>query len=430
MKSWFLLFAMFFSACGSAGTVDGPWTDGPNPFLDPTLFRSAASYRELEVSLEAELESPGWELLFAPGDALWFAATELRRRHGLELGFPADEALEPARLEWLLDGRWLPTSQVAPSDWLRLRRFRLGAHAWAFGLAAQLVQPGQAYELQVPARAYRLLEDAGASCAEGGQLPPAGTYWSVWAPELPGCQAPLATLSLRVERLAPASPAAYPEYDALRVDGQLRAAAVFLPDPAEGTDPRAGSAWAAAEALCADLLDAGFAEQPGLARGRRFTRAGASLALSVDVLFPDRLAAMGDPAAVLDWRRAFAGAEVLLMIGPAALPAGFAFSELELPAGYQVVLATSQLEPDLLVRPLAAGGYGRLDLLTTARALSGAEPRALARGLLAGLLRGAAGEDLHWPQLLAGVERLGGAPLVASGVSTNCFTPAGTRCAE
>ncbi len=432
MRAGFPSFmALMLLGCGGTGFVEGSTHERLNPFLDPALFQATGGFRELEVSVEAELESPGWELLFAPGDALWFAATELRRRHGLELGFPADEALEPARLEWLLDGVWLPTDAVPPDSFLRLGRFRLrGARAWAFGRAAQLVQPGQAYRLTVPRRPYRLVEDAGASCAEGGRLPAAGTYWSVWAPERPDCRAPRAELELRIERAASASAAAYPEYDALRADGELRVAVVFLPRPEDGLAPQGGAAWQAAEALGAELLAAGFLERPGLSRGRRFTRATGALGVQVDAIYPDLLAALADPAALLDWRRAFAEAEALVVVGAPGLPAGFSFAELALPDTYQVVATSALLEPDALARPLAAGGYGRLDLVGAARAHAGDEPRALATGLVAGLVHGALGEDLTWGQILGGVERLGGAPLVASGIQGNCYSPWGSRCAD
>ena len=105
-----LLFAVGMTACGSgSGASDNPFLgDGKedSEFLNPDGI-------EVEVELQGDVEAPPTKIDDGPVTIAQYAMTYFRKREVMYLESLAEDAGSADRVDWLVDGTWVPADKVS-----------------------------------------------------------------------------------------------------------------------------------------------------------------------------------------------------------------------------------------------------------------------------------------------------------------------------
>jgi subtilisin-like proprotein convertase family protein len=237
-------------------------------------------------------------------------------------------------------------------------------------------------------------------------------------------------MTLTVQRVMPANPESYPEYDRLTADGRVEAVVVFgkLDDGDVADDYN----WSNVTKLGKWLTDAGFVEVTPAPLGRRYTKTVDSLTEVVDVYGPDLFHSVADYARLANWQKAVREHELVFYNGHSVLGTGMAFEEAQYPDFYQIFQVGSCLSWEYYVRPIleGKGDWSKVDVLANVEPTYYSENFPLTTTLLAKLFSGAEhGGNLSWQDIMEAISRkLGHARFGVSGARGNCFSPEGDRC--
>ncbi len=194
-------------ACGEESPVEAPAVEAPaeNPFLAaPGDGKSDTAYAnpdgvEVEVDLEADVEAPSWSIGRAPAELGQFAVTYLRKRGDFYLESLAEHVASRDRVEWLVDGAWIPASEAAGLDATKLTHFRIrGVNAVLLHTAGRAAELGAEFTATVPLKPYSVMSDAGQSCADhdGHITLSQSVYWYMWNPSRSDCSIPLQDMKI------------------------------------------------------------------------------------------------------------------------------------------------------------------------------------------------------------------------------------------
>ncbi len=423
------------TACGQ----DGPNAAGEeNPFLEPVSGgKEDTGYVNLrgveaEVTLEADVEAPTWRILDAPADLAQFAVTYLRTHRNIYLEILAEDVVSTDRVEWLVDGQWVPASQV--EDRSRLRHFRIrGANVVFLNGDSRGLEEGEVVEATVPMRPYSVMEEAGEACATyNSHLGLSQSiYWYLWNPTKSGCNIETQTMTLTVERVLPRNPKSYPEYDRLWEDGRLDVVVVF--GKMDDGDVEDDYNQANVKKLARWLTEAGFREVSDVSLGRRFIKDEVpDRTVVVDIYPPELFHSVADYARLDNWRKAVEDHEVVMYNGHSVLGSGMAFEAVDYPDRYQIFQVASCLSYEYYVRPIleGKGGWENVDVVSNVEPTYYREMLPLTSTILARLIEGFEnGGRVSWQGIMESVSRrLGHYRFGVSGARDNCFEPGGNRC--
>ena len=411
-----------------------------NPFLDDGLDdgKEDSGYAnlrgvEVEVALEADIKATSSRIFESGPEQAQFAVTYMRTKLGYYLEILAEDATAPDRVEWLVDGSWLTRAQASSVDMSKLTHWRMrGVNVVAMDRAAQEIRAGQVLQAKVPLAPYTILADASNGCADPDNhiSLDQSVYWYLWNPDRSDCRAQVVTMSLTVERVLPANPETYPEYDRLTADHRIDAVVLFakLDDGAVANDQN----WNNVTKLGKWLTEAGFREEANPPLGKRYSRVVGELTEVVDIYGPDLFESVADWAHLSNWQKAVSEHELVFYNGHSVLGTGMAFEEVRYPETYQIFQIASCLSYEYYVRPILAGkgGWENVDVLSNTEPTYFTENFPLTTTMLAKLFYGAEHQgNASWQDIMEAISRkLGHATFGVSGARDNCFSPEGSRC--
>ncbi len=440
--TWPLALALAAS-CGLEGAEpapppDEPGADEPNPFLEepgPSGKEDSAYYNpdgiEVEVDLEGDAEGSEARLADAPALIGQFALTYLRKTGNVYLESLAEQATSEDRVEWLVDGAWIPNRDAVG----RARRhFRIrGINAVLLHEARSGVEVGTIFTAPVPVNPFTVMADAGDTCAEEGDghigLDPS-VYWYMWEPDRAGCRMEKQELQIRVSKLLP-SQVSYLEYDQLLADGKITAVVLFGQiddDPLTESDTgfrelRKMSTW---------LKNASWKKAASAPVGERWSKTVNGVVLELDLYSPSDFAGLGDDRNFPNFQRALSEHEIITYDGHSMLGASDFWSRPTYPGFYQVFLYGGCLGYEYYVAPIVGGkgGWGKLDIVSSVVEVT-ASANYIAAPFLSKLQWSLTrGNKASWKDLIGAIRsRVGDSTFGASGVRDNCYTPTGSRCA-
>ncbi len=430
----FLLWPLV--GCQTSGDTEAeysnPFLDGPEDGKEDTGYVSLRG-KELHVTLEADVEASSWRIFDAPAELAQFAVTYLRNTRKAYLEILAEDVTAKERVEWLVDGQWLTYDQVEDVPRDQLRHFRIREVNLVVQYQdAEEVQEGDVLKAVVPIRPFKVMEEAGDSCAEYNSHIPASqsVYWYLWDPERSGCRLETQEMSITVEEVLPTVTETYPEYDRLWEDGRLDV--VVLWGQLDDGDPAEDQNWKNVERLAKWLEEAGFEEVPEAPLGRRFQRVVDDKTEVVDIYGPTIFESVADYMHLENWQKAVREHEVVIYNGHSVLGSGMAFERADYPDFYQIFVVASCLSYEYYVRPILAGkgGWENVDVVANVTPTYYYENLPLTGGLLARLFEGFEhGGRVSWQDILETLRRkVGHYRWGVSGARTNCFTPSGNKC--
>ncbi len=466
-------------ACSSSGDSgssqpSSDFYEGPNPLTEPPLGKADSEYlssrgKEIEITLEADIEAPAGKIFEAPAALAQYAFTALKRApDDVSIAGPgfyamalAEDLINADNVEWLVEGEWIPSSEARALDPDMLRHFRaVDVSTVVFNDTAQWVRENDSHEVHVPIRPFSIYDDVGDTCASeypGISLSP-DVYWFLWAPSWQCRQHTEAVqpMTVTVTKVIEKPETRYPEYDQLWEDDVLDMVIVFgVID--HGGPIEQDSNWKRADLLIEDLTSscgevepcfAGFRECGTEAcandelcgqrcgsgyLGRRFVRELAQgRTARVDVFHPDLFHSVADGARFANWQRAVSEHEVVAYNGHSVLGAGIAYEQAQYPDFYQIFMVFSCLSYAYYAHPiyLGKGGWEKADIIANADLGKVDEIRPMTGHLLRGLMSGFnGGGRTSWQDIINNIGRdcHKSRPGV-SGVTGNCFSPLGDLC--
>jgi hypothetical protein len=427
--SSFAFLALMMCGCSSGNSSE---EFGPNPFLADPAGKSDTQYMnpdgiEVEVDLEGDVKAADWQKASAPASLGQFALTYLRKRGEFYLESLAEDFSSEGRVEWLVDGTWLPASEIAAVDPEKLTHWRLrGINAVLLNQASARVGEGTEFAAKIPLAPGDLLSEVGNRCADedsGIGLEPA-TYWYLWNPDTGSCDASMQDLKVTVSKMAPSVPTVYPEYDRLVADGKVTAVILYGQTghgPIEPDDygfhfMRQMAQW---------LTEAGFQEITPAPLGQRFTKHIGDVDFEIDLYSPADFAGLGDSAHFDNLQKAISEHEIVGYRGHSMLGASDFWSRPQYPDFYQIFLYGGCLGYEYYVSPIVGGkrGWDNLDLISSVVEVPmmadefGPMLAKIAWGLENGY-------QASWQDILAAIrESLGDSTFGVSGVRENRFSP-------
>ena len=435
--AWIALwFAPFLSACGGA---DGAASED-NPFLQDqsnlgkqdTLYLNPDGI-EVEVDLEADVEGPEYQLPRGPAMLGQFALTYLRNHGQFYLESLAEDSTSRDRVEWLVDGAWVPAAEAEHLPASKLRHWRIrGVNAVLLHSAREGVKEGSVFRAPVPLKPFSIYSDAADRCADPDDHIglSQSVYWYQWNPDKPGCDVPLQDLTVTVSKMLPSGPVTYPEYDLLAQDKRITVVILF---GQIGDDPLTDNdiGMQGFRRMARWLQDAGFQEVTPAPLGRRFQKEIAGILFEYDLYSPHEFAGLGDFAHFDNFQKALSEHEIVVYDGHSMLGASDFWARPTYPDFYQVFLYGGCLGYEYYVRPIlqGKGGWDRVDILSSVVEVS-VSATEFAGPFLAKLMWAAEhGWNVSWKDMLVAIrKRVGDSTFGVSGVRENCFTPAGSRC--
>ena len=467
------------AACSSStpsesSSTSSDFYEGPNPMTEPPLGKADSEYlsqraKEIELTLEADIEAPPSKIFEAPAALAQFAFSALKRApDDVSVAGPgfyamalADDLISADNVEWLVDGEWIPTSQAMDLDPSLLKHFRaVDVSAVVFDDTARWVKENDTYEVYVPIRPFSIQDDVGDTCAldyPGISLSP-DVYWFLWKPtwECRGRTDAVQPMNVTVTKIIERPETRYPEYDQLWEDNVLdmvvvfgtidhggsiendsnwKRADLFIEDltlPCEGEDycyagfRECGTEACANDDVCAQQCGSGYL-------GRRLVRElGAGQAVRVDVFHPNLFHSVADSSRFGNWQRAVSEHEVVVYNGHSVLGAGIAYEQVEYPEFYQIFMVFSCLSYAYYAHPIfqGKGGWEKADVIANADLGKPHEIRPMTDHLLRGLMSGfQTGGRTSWQDIITGIGRdCSQSRPGVSGVAGNCFSPLGDLC--
>jgi hypothetical protein len=158
-----------------------------------------------------------------------FALTYLRKRGEVYLESLAEDSTSDDRAEWLVNGQWVPFSQLPSNATLKHWRLR-GINAVLLFAAATGAKEGKLFDVKAPLKPFSVMADAGDSCADLDDhiRLDQSVYWYQWNPDHAGCRAALQDLKVTISKMLPKSRSSvYPEFDKLTADKKVTAVILF-----------------------------------------------------------------------------------------------------------------------------------------------------------------------------------------------------------
>lgn len=437
---FWVLAAFFVSSCVTESNDDL----GPNPFLDQddglgdgkadTGYVNLRGV-EVEVTIEADIEAPTWQLFDGPAELAQFAVTNLRVFDDTYIEILAEDADVPDRVLWLVDGEWVSREEAVAAGVENLRRFRIpDVNVVLLYGAAEGVEEGDVIKAVVPIRPYAVMEEGGSACATYNShlALSQSIYWYLWNPARTNCEIETQEMTLTVEEVMPRNPESYPEYDQLLEDGNLDV--VVLWGKVGSGSVEDDSNWRRFNGLVEFLIEASFEEVDDAPLGRRFRRVRGDLTETIDVYGPDVFHSVADYTRFQNWQTAVSTHEVVMYNGHSVLGSGMAFERAEYPDRYQIFSVASCLSYEYYVRPVLAGhgSWDTVDVISNVKPTMPDEAFRLVTTLLARLLMGIEnGGQSSWQDIMEAVSNeVGHAQFGVSGARGNCFSPEGDRCEE
>lgn len=433
-----LAFACSSSDSGAPGA--GTEDPGPNPFLEDMSNSGKADTAylnpdgiEVEVDIEADVQSPAYRVLESPLFVSQFATTYLRQRNEFYLESLAEDATSRDRVEWLVDGTWLTAAAASSVDKTKLTHFRIrGVNAVLLNEAKEGVKEGSVFEAEVPVNPFNVMSTAGDTCADpdGHITLSQSVYWYLWNPEKSSCTMPTQQLRLTVSKMFAPSQQTYPEFDQLVSDGKLTAVVLFgqigdgpIDDSEIGVrNMKTMATW---------LKQAGYSEITPAPIGRRFSKHLGQVDFEIDLYSPNDFSGLGDFAHFDNLQTAISEHEIVVYDGHSMLGASDFFSKPAYPSFYQIYIYGGCLGYEYYVRPIleGKGGWDKLDLVSSVVEVT-ADANMIAGPFFAKMAWALQNNyKASWRQLLLAIrKRVGDSTFGASGVRDNCFSPEGSLC--
>ncbi|MFT7624650.1 MAG: hypothetical protein ACI9WU_003838 [Myxococcota bacterium] len=422
---------------GEAGVIDLAGDDTVNPFLeDPNQGKMDSHYFnpdgiEIEVDVQGTVEAPAGRRGLAPAMVAQYAMTHLHRQGVLYLESLAEDASAPERVEWLVDGVWLPAVKVDTDSLDDAAQFRIrGINAVLLHQHTEFGEVGRTLNVPVPLRPYNLMADAGDTCAkpDGHMTLSNSIYWYLWDPTRSECTMETEDLLLTVSSVLPRADS-YPEYDQLVADNKVTAVILFgqIGDTMDEWDP----GFRNLGRMARNLERAGYSEVEA-PLGQRFAKDVQGVTIEIDLYSPKEFSGLSDHANFGNFERAIAEHEVVAYDGHSMLGASDFWARPTYPDFYQVFLYGGCLGYEYYVAPIvqAKGGWGAVDIVSSVIEVS-ADANYYA-GPFFSKLEKAIEQDyrVSWKEILGAVRTsVGDSTFGASGVRGNCFDPEGDRCA-
>jgi hypothetical protein len=425
-------------AFGCAGQPAG--STGHNPFLDDQSNEGKADTGyvnpdgiEVEVDLEADVEAPAYKLFDAPTMLGQFALTYLRNRGEFYLESLAEAEGSEQRVEWLVDGTWVTTTQAKAVDASKLTHWRLrGVNAVLLHQVSTGVTVGKVFTAKVPMKPYSMMAEYGAKCAEEDSHIglDQSVYWYLWNPEKTGCTAPSQDMTVTVSKMIPVTKITYPEYDQLVADGKITSVILFGKIGEGSAESDVGMS--NMKQMARWLGEAKFTEVKPAPIGRRFTKKIHGVDFEIDLYSPADFSGLDDYAHFDNFQKAISEHEIIAYDGHSMLGGSDFWARPQYPSFYQIYLYGGCLGYEYYVKHIVdgkGGSWENLDIMSSVVEVS-ADANRFAAPVLAKLMYALDhGNDVSWKDILAAVRReVGDSTFGASGVRGNCYSPSGSLC--
>ncbi len=427
------------TGCGGDGEiVDYSTEGGDNPFLDGASGVKADTHYlnpdgiEVEVDVEADIEAPAWKLKVAPATLTQYAMTYLQSKGQMYLESLAEDASSPDRVEWLIDDEWVAAGDLDELPEAERYHFRIkGVNAVLLHSHTANAEVGRVLTAPVPARPYKIMEEAGDRCAKynSHMTLSSSVYWYLWRPDKAGCDVETVTMTLTVSKVLP-NHDSYPEYDRLVEDGKVTSVILFgqIGDTMSESDP----GFRNLSRMARNLDWAGY-DETDAPLGRRFVKRVNGIDIEIDLYSPHEFSGLSDHANFGNFQKAISEHEIVAYDGHSMLGSSDFWSRPEYPEFYQIYLYGGCLGYEYYVRPIVEGkgGWGNVDIVSSVIAVS-ADANYYAGPFFA-KLETAINNDysVTWKQILAAIrDKVGDSTFGASGVRENCFSPEGSLCDE
>lgn len=386
---------------------------------------------EIEVDIEADVQSTGFGLRNAPALLGQFAMTYLREREIMYLESLAEDSTSSRRVEWLVNGAWVDAAAAAMLPESQLTHFRIRAvNAVLLEGGASSAEVGRVLQAEIPMNPRGLMSLAGNTCVNpDNHLGLSDSiYWYMWNPDRPACVVPTQQMSLTVRKVTPRAPIVYPEYDRLLADQKITAVVLFgqIDDEAGPNETGARNF----KKMATSLARGGFREVPGPV-GKRFTKQIGVNEMQIDLYAPTDFSGLGDYAHFANFQRAISEHEIVAYDGHSMLGASDFWSRPTYPDNYQIFLYGGCLGYEYYVRPILGGkqGWENVDILSSVIEVT-ADANMFAAPILSKLAFGLKNNTLpSWNDLTTLVRQsVGDSTFGVSGVRDNCYSPTGSLC--
>jgi len=431
-----LLAALVLVGCASDAEAPSP----DNPFLMDQSAEGKADTAyvnpdgiEVEVDLEADVEAPSYKLPYAPAMLGQFALTYLRERGQFYLESLAEATGASSRVEWLVDGNWIPASEARNVSSSKLTHFRLrGVNAVLLHGASRGVKVGSQFVAKVPLRPYSMMADYGDKCANPDDhiTLDQSVNWYLWNPDKQGCTAATQNMKVTVSKMFPVQKIVYPEYDQLVADGKVTAVVIFG-KIGEG-DVEHDSGMYAFKRMARWLTEAGFTEVTPAPVGRRFSKQLTTVTFEIDLYSPKEFEGLGDYAHFSNFQQAIAEHEIVAYDGHSMLGGSEFWARPKYPGFYQIYLYGGCLGYEYYVSHIVNGKGGtwdKVDIVSSVVEVSADANRFAAPALAKIMYALDHGYNVSWQDLLTAIRKsVGDSTFGVSGVRDNCFSPAGSQC--
>lgn len=438
--SRFAVLTALALATANCASPTGPTSSGPNPFLnnqDPgkadTGYLNMAGL-EVEATLEADVQGATWNAFEAPPNLAQFATTYLHKRHSIYVMIVNEDTTAPDRVEWRVDGTWIPAAEAKRLAPEKLTHFRMPAiNVVMLNESARNVREGQVITAKVPLKPYSIKADAGKTCAdENSHIGLSqSVYWYLWNPDKSGCKATLQEMTLTITKVTPKNPTSYPEYDKLWADNELKVVVLFGKLDDSG-DIKNDWNWGAADDFVGWLKEAGFKEAQDAPLGKRFQKSVGEKKETVDVYYPDLFHDPTDYSHLANFQKAVSEHEVVIYLGHSVLGTGSAYDDVHYPDFYQIQFLGGCLAYEYYIRPVlnGHGSWENVDAVASILENQYTEMNPATGAFLAKLFYGFEnGGKASWQDIMAAINNeLGHEHFGVAGARGNCFTPSGNRC--
>jgi hypothetical protein len=326
-----------------------------------TGYVTSLDAREVELTLEADIEVASGDKSRAPLKAGQFALTYLRENRDVYIQSLAESYSSGVdQVEWQVGTAWRKWTSMSASERTAAKRFRLtGVNAVVLKASTQGVRSGKSWTATIPRRPTSLYADVGRAC-EGGDghiRADSEVYWYVWDPAKTGCAAPKVEATAKVTKLLPKGSTVYPEYNKLYADKTLDAIVFF--GAVEDTRPT-DYAFTIIRSFEAQLTRAGFTKGTA-AKGLRYTRVKNGITANVDIYTPNEFSGLGDYARAQNFYDGVNSHEIIVFNGHSMLGASSFWADSRIyrnPSKYQVFLYNGCLGYQYYVDPILDGKQG------------------------------------------------------------------------
>lgn len=326
-----------------------------------TGYVTSLDAREVELTIEADIQASDYDKAKAPLKSGQFALTYLRENKDIYIQSLAEQYSSGAeQTEWKVGTSWKKWSAMSSSEKTAANHFRLtGVNAVVMNASSQGVRSGKSWTATVPLKPMSLFSEMGRKC-EGGDghiQADSEVYWYVWDPDKSTCTAAKTTATAKVTKLLPKGSTVYPEYNKLYADKTLDAIVFF--GAVEDTKPT-DYAFTIIRSFESQLKAAGFTKGTA-AKGLRYTRVKNGITANIDIYTPNEFSGLGDYAHAQNFYDGVNSHEVIVFNGHSMLGASDFWADPRIyrnPTKYQIFLYNGCLGYEYYVDPILDGKQG------------------------------------------------------------------------